>query len=142
MLNERVLRKPEWTEGAWITLADGQSWCFPKPMLREFRPVFSADGLAKFGASLNSFGPGYLARLDALMACEPGIEQIEMVATIGADLLRKNYDLDDDQLGSLLCYVMTDDGELEEDCHDMWQSICNVAAGVAGKPMPAGSASA
>lgn len=143
MLDEKALRRPEWSEGEWIKLGDGGQWCLPKPTLREFRPVFSPDGGAKFaGASLKTFGAGHLSRLDDLLDTEPGVEQIEKVAALGADLIRRNYDLDDEQLGTLLPYVITEAGDLEEECHDMWQSICNVAAGVGRpKPIPSGSAS-
>lgn len=143
MLDERALRKPEFTEGEWLKLGDGQSWCLPKPTLREFRPTFSADGGAKFdGMALKTFGDGHLTRLDDLMETDPGVEQIEKIASLGAILIRRNYSITDEQLGSLLTYVIGPDGDLTDECQAMWQALVNVAAGV-GRPkvIPSGSAS-
>jgi hypothetical protein len=134
MLDEVVLRRPEFVEGERITLGDGREWSFPRPMLREFRPSFSPDGGAKFGpTTFRTFGPGHLSRLDELFASDPGLGQIELVATMAAELLRRNYTLDDDQLGALLTYVQTEAGDLDEASQAMWQSLAGVVAGLSPK---------
>jgi hypothetical protein len=143
MLDEKALRKPEWTEGDWITLGDGQPWSFPKPKLREWRPIFT-EGRAKFSPySFPTHGAGYLLKLDELVNTEAGIEQIAKIATLGADLLRQNYSLDDEQLGVLLSFHLIEEtGEPDETNRQMWRSICDCAAGLGPKSTPAGSESA
>ena len=139
MLDEAALRKEEWADGERIRRGDGQEWTFPRPMLREFRPTFSADGGANFPQTpFITFRPGYLLLLDELIASDKLARQIELIATMAAELLRRNYSLDDESLGKLLCFVHDEardqeDGKQEETNQEMWQALANVVSGMSSK---------
>jgi hypothetical protein len=63
-LDERSLRKPGFSEGSKVTLADGQEWVLPKPRIR-FKPRI-VDGKVEIGGG-SSFGPEFDDKLDILL---------------------------------------------------------------------------
>jgi hypothetical protein len=135
MLNEIALRTPGFVEGVRITLHDGQAWAFPKPKILEVSLDFSGPGRPRFASSapVRSFGVGYFEKLEAALASEEPLDQIQQFAWLASDILRLNYGLSDEDLSDLLPYVVDEvSGEWEPSNRAMWQSIVNVAAGIAG----------
>jgi hypothetical protein len=108
MLDEVRKRKPDLAEhdSVRITFADGQAWAIPKPFL-EIRPAFR-NGIAESAYCCLTYGYP-VDGLVAAVAVLDGIDQIaSVVATIAADLLRRNYDLVGDEFDRLLAYRVDD----------------------------------
>jgi hypothetical protein len=82
-----------------ITLADGQSWYFPRPWL-EIRPIFRA-GKATANTRMLTCGNELDTLLEAIGTEEDGISQAMLILTLGAFLLMRNYDIKDEELGRL-----------------------------------------
>lgn len=107
-LDEKALRKPSFTEGFALILADGQEWTFPPPTLRLF-PVIGEDGSVDVGGR-RSYGD----ELDRMIDIFAGGEEVEdlerMRIQFGAvvRLLDRNYDLTPADYGALLVYVPND----------------------------------
>ena len=72
MLDEKALRKPGFSEGYRVTLADGQEWTLPKPKIR-FKPKV-VDGKVEVGGG-PSFGPEFDQQLDILF----GVVDVEPI---------------------------------------------------------------
>jgi hypothetical protein len=62
-IDERACRKPGYSEGIKVTMADGQQWAIPKPRIR-FKPRI-VDGKVEIGGG-PSFGPEFDDKLDVL----------------------------------------------------------------------------
>jgi hypothetical protein len=131
-LDELALRKPGFSEGYKVTLADGQEWKFPRPRIR-FRPRIGADGRVEVGGG-PSFGPEYDQQLDILFGAveaEP-LEQLRVKFEVAVRLLRSNYDLTDAQLADLVVFEPDDDAGEER-----WDQLSRAIMGIAPKPSPA-----
>lgn len=129
MLNETELRKPEWQEGHWTELADGQKWAFPRPKLK-FKPSF-IDGKIEVGGG-NSFGPEFDGNLDILWGiaeCD-AVEQLRVKFETAVRLLRCNYNLTDAQLSDLLAFEPEDPASKER-----FDAIGRIIRGQAPKPL-------
>jgi len=103
MLNERESRKPGFSEGAKVVLADGQEWTLPKPRL-VFFPARGDDGKYLTRMRL-SYGREYdPVFADAFRAESEGDEEAVVSAkmTLACMLLCSNYELDGDDLAGLL----------------------------------------
>jgi hypothetical protein len=135
VLNERELRRPEFSEGHKAVLADGQEWTFPRPVLR-FRPVRDKD--AKFGMG-GDWGHDleYRRLRDALVDCdqEQTFEMMSLQLQIAANLLLRNYALSDDQLGTLVYFDFDDPANAT-----MWEGLTEVIFASPPKPLADGSA--
>ena len=131
-LDERALRKPGFSEGYGVVLADGQTWIFPKPRIR-FRPKIGADGRVEVGGG-PGFGPEYDQQIDVLYGmteAEP-IEQLRVRFEVAVRLLQSNYELTSDQLSELIVYEAED-----EAAQDQWVQLSRVIMGISPKPSPA-----
>jgi hypothetical protein len=131
-LDEKALRKPTFSEGYKVTLADGQEWTFPKPRIR-FRPRIGPDGRVEVGGG-PSFGPEYDQQMDVLFGvveAEP-IERLRVKFEIAVRLLRANYELSDLDLGELL---ELEPGDAAND--ERWEQITRVVMAISPKPLPA-----
>jgi len=130
-LDERALRKPGFTEGYAVALADGQEWSFPRARIR-FKPVVT-DGRVEVGGG-PSFGPEYDRQLDVLFGVadvEP-IERLRVQFEMAVRLLRVNYALADDDLAELLALEVEDEAS-----EARWEQITEALMGIAPKPSPA-----
>jgi hypothetical protein len=119
MIHEITRRRPSFNpaKSVPVVFADGCTWWLPKPRVT-VRPVF------KNGRTVNVDGRclrfphiGYGDDdIDALLALiaetdDPG-SIVELVATLAAELLRRNYDLSDAELDELLCIRPADPASL------------------------------
>jgi hypothetical protein len=104
MLDEKTLRKPDFSEGPKVALGDGQEWTFPRPWLRLY-PVRDGDGTIGLGGGM-SYGADYEDKLDALIDLgddpDKEYERISIMVGLAAGLLLQNYDLTDRALRRLL----------------------------------------
>jgi hypothetical protein len=131
-LDEKALRKPGFSEGYAVRLADGQEWTFPKPRIR-FRPKIGPDGAVEVGGG-PSFGPEFDQKLEVLYGvteAEP-IEQLRVKFEMAVRLLSANYELTAEQLGEL---IVLEPGDPASD--ERWDQLSRVLMGVAPKPLPA-----
>lgn len=140
---ETEVRKPGWVEGVWITLADDQKWCFPKPVVLPKATKFKRklelgpDGAASLGMPIPIDSDPFFS-LIARMLISEDMDYLNALLNAGAILLRHNYELDDDQIGDLLCFE-TDASDKQTTANgQMWASIRDVAMGVSPKPTPVG----
>jgi hypothetical protein len=132
MLDERSLRKPSFSAGYPVVLADGQAWTFPKPRIR-FRPRIGSDGRVEVGGGAG-FGPEFDASIDVLYGVveTDGIEQLRVTLEMAVRLLRSNYDLTNDDVATLIVYEPNDPEAMER-----WGELERVLIGISPKPLPA-----
>jgi hypothetical protein len=101
MLDERALRKPNFSPGAQVELADGQLWTFPKPKIR-FTPAITGESVSV--QTQASFGPETDDLLDLVWGVVPAppLERLRAKFTVAVRLLLANYNLQPDDLTHLL----------------------------------------
>jgi hypothetical protein len=102
-MDEKALRRPEFSEGPRVVLGDGQAWRFPKPRIRI---VATADesGVMR-GVPRLSHGLDHDRTVAKLFEQGDDSEVFAKVAEqvrLAAVLLRRNYDLTADQLDELI----------------------------------------
>jgi hypothetical protein len=131
MLNEQALRKPGFSEGYEVTLADGQKWTLPKPKIC-FRPKI-VDGKVEIGGG-PSFGPEFDRELDILFGVVDSdpIERLRVKFEMAVRLLSANYDLTPEHYGEL---IVLEPGNATSDSR--WEQLTDVIMGIAPKPSPA-----
>jgi hypothetical protein len=135
MIDEKARRKPGFTPGVGVVLADGQEWTFALPRLR-VTPGRRVDG-SGFHAELGRVGLADYPRWAAIIAGDdpvPNREYWDIRVAAGATLLLANYDLSDDELASLLVWVSADPASEER-----WDRIDDAILGVVPKAEPATS---
>ena len=135
MLDERALRRPEFTEGTRIVLGDGQAWTFPPSWLRLY-PGRGQDGEFTVGGGMG-FGSAYDDLIDRLIDCDPGdtAGRLALQFQMAAALLNRNYELSDRDLRELLVIDLADPA-----CEPRWRQINQVLLGSPPKPSADGSA--
>lgn len=132
-LNEYEKRRPDFQEGVWVTLADGQDWMFRTPTV-QLKPKALEDGSYGFTRAI-SLGPSFRELLDKVMEADPD-EGIPMSACLNLAIpaLRLNYDLTDDELADLL--IWEPDSPASE---EMWGKIIGASTGTyKGKALATG----
>ncbi len=130
-LDEKALRKPEFSEGISLTLADGQEWVLPKPRLR-FKPRI-VNGKVEIGGG-SSFGPEFDDKFDVLFGivdADPA-ERLRVKFEVAVRLLATNYHLQPDDFARL---IILEPGEPESE--ERWDQLCDAIMGIAPKPSPA-----
>jgi hypothetical protein len=127
MSDERAKRKAEFDErnSVWISLADGGRWAFPKPWL-EVHAAFRG-GRAVSTYPVLTYGPELDELVGAIGACRDNAALIIGAATLGAFLLRHNYDLSDEDLDCLFAVRVGDPPSW-----DWAKAVIDVAAGTGG----------
>lgn len=127
MLDETARRRPDFDahHATWITLADGTPWAFPKPWL-EIHATFQG-GRAVGSRPMLTYGPELEELIEAIEGCRDNEALLVGAATLGAYLIRRNYDLDDRDLDRLFAVRAKDPSS--------WQwarELIDVATGTAG----------
>ena len=130
-LDEKSLRKPGFSGGIKVTLADGQEWTLPKPRIR-FMPRI-VDGKVEIGGG-PSFGPEFDDKLDILFGvaeADPS-ERLRIKFEVAVRLLAANYDLKPENFAEL---IVLEPGDPASD--ERWEQLCDAMMGIAPKPLPA-----
>ncbi len=127
MIDERTRRKSGFDERdiAWIVLADGGRWAFPKPWL-EVRASFHS-GRAASARSILTYGRELDELVQAITECRDDAALLIASASLGSYLLGHQYELSDDDLDRLFAVRV---GDL-----DSWEwarSVIEVATGASG----------
>ncbi|WP_020467731.1 hypothetical protein [Singulisphaera acidiphila] len=120
MLDEKFLRKPEFTAGSTVKLGDGQLWTFPKPYLR-MSLARNVDGKLSPVAEY-TYGSDYADALDSWIETEDSHERLGKMLVLAGNLLLQNYDLDERSLRRLISIDEHTDPE-------MWPAINEVLLG-------------
>lgn len=116
MLNETERRRADFAGGAPVKMADGQEWVLAKPLIQF---AYSAGPLG-FNVVLNiTEGDNFnnlMQSVDTALEAGNGDQIVGSQLAIGAALLRRNYDLTDEEMGTLLrfAYGETDGIEANE----------------------------
>lgn len=132
MLNETDLRKPTFTQGRSIELADGQSWTFPQVQTK-FWPAF-ANGKVVVGGG-PTFGPEFDAGRDVLLdENADAMERFRVKFEMAVRLLQKNYELTDDQAAALIVFEPADPRSA-----DRWRALGDVVVGHTSQATTAGT---
>jgi len=131
MLDETVLRKPGFTDGHKVRLADGQEWVFPRPRIR-LKPKI-VDGRVEIGGE-PSFGPEYDDQLDVLFGAVEvdDVERLRVKFEMAVRLLSANYELKPEDYAELIVLEPGEPASMER-----WEQLSNVLLGMAPKPLPA-----
>jgi hypothetical protein len=108
-----------------VVLADGQTWYLPKPWY-VIRPSF-ADG-RMVGCDRLTYGPDLDPLVRRIRAEEDPFLLTYEIMSLGAFLLRRNYDLTDGEIEPLFEYRVGDPAS-----RDMRAAILDVAEGVGPK---------
>jgi hypothetical protein len=127
MTDERAKRKPDFDErnSVWVTLADGAGWAFPKPWL-EVHASFR-DGRAVSSYPVVTYGSELDELVLAVGECRDNAALLIGAASLGAFLLRHNYDLWDEDLDRLFAVRVGDPSSWE------WaQAVIELATGTGG----------
>jgi hypothetical protein len=129
MLDEKSLRRPGFSEGYKVKLADGQEWTFPKPRI-QFRPQLGPDGRVEVGGG-PSFGPEYDHEFDVLFGVVEvdALERLRVKFEMLVRLLTANYRLSADEVAELLVLEPGNDAS-----DQLWDELSNVLMGIAPKP--------
>jgi hypothetical protein len=138
MLDEKSLRRPEFSDGYAVKLCDGQEWVFPKPKMR-FIPRVKPDGSVDIGGK-TSFGPESDKLLEAMfgIGTTDGYEILRAKFEMAVRLLMANYNLKPEDFPELIAYDPEDDAD-----NQLWDELSPVLMGRApGKPSAGGSDSA
>jgi hypothetical protein len=126
-MNELERRKPTFDEAnsVGVTLGDGQKWFVPKPWL-EIRPTFRGVH-ATGNYPVNTYSHEIDDLLEAIAGADDSLEQLSGIASLAAYLLTQQYDLEDADLDTLLCFRLN-----EESSTDWVRQVINVATGRSG----------
>jgi hypothetical protein len=103
MIDEKQHRRPTFDQAnsAPVVLADGQTWWLPKPFLR-LRPKFSGGRAAGYGP-LTTSDPIWNELRQAVNDAGEA-DTLSTIASLGAYMLCRNYDLNDDELTDLFAW--------------------------------------
>jgi hypothetical protein len=108
-----------------VRLADGQDWLVGKPWL-EVHAGFS-NGKADRTWPCLTCGPDLDELVQAMSGCDDNAALLVAAASLGAHMLRRNYDLADEDLDGLFAFRLADP--------DSWNwagAIMDVATGQSG----------
>ena len=134
MIDEVSRRRPDFSPGVSVTLADGQRWHLRRPAIR-VEPVMASGEVTAVLVGLSGV-PDYDDLCAELYGERGGsvVSGWKVRFSIGVILLRGNYSLSDSEYMSLLSWL--------EDCavcRDAWETIVDVFLGVSPKLAPDGS---
>ena len=126
-LDEKALRRPEFSGGVPIRLFDGQEWHFPTPIVEAFVPRRGPDGKTRQALSFD-WGPGYDDLVEAFVSAEYVRDEAVALYDLGFDLLRRNYAVTFDDMRHVLKRFKETDPRHAE-MLATWEAIASVALG-------------
>ena len=146
MIDEKSRRKPDWVEGEWLTLGDGQDWCLPKPVLfarpTRYKRKFGGEKDARqLGRPIALDGDPYFSLMERVAESNDGNVTLELAFEMFVDLIGRNYTLTEDEAADLLPFVGDSDGEQDDDNAELWRDVLDVAMGRGKKACPGGTGS-
>lgn len=108
MLDEPSHRKECFDEAnsAWVKFANGQSFAFPKPWLEVYATFHGGTALAT--RSVLTYGPELDGLVKLLGECRDDGAFLRGAATLGACLLRQQYELSEEDLDQIFCFRLGD----------------------------------
>ncbi len=146
---ELAARRPDWTEGTWIALSDGQEWNFPPTTaIPGYDQVATAAARVALKSimSLVAASPNTVKHVQNAIAGDPaklvetighilGVHQVAYWA--GSTLLKRNYDLTDEDCDRLMPfnYQLADLADPESKLHraiPQTLATCNRIAALSG----------
>lgn len=133
-LDERSLRRPEFDpQSVPIDFPGRGTWYLPRPRVTYRRE--RDEGGNQVTRRIRDFGPEYDSLVEAFNAAKTVEDTVTALFDLASDLIRRNYEIGDDDLYSLLVYeVDVSAGGLPEP----WDSIFRVAATLPPKSNAAG----
>ncbi|MDG3008527.1 hypothetical protein [Paludisphaera mucosa] len=138
-LDEKSLRRPEFTQGFDIRLGDGRQWTFPIAN-RAFYPEIAPEGGFRVKAAA-PYGDDFQRKLERLTLSEEDTpaaneERFDLRLTLAAELLCRNYALDNAALAVLLPFRVNAENGLANP--EMWSEVNYVLQGHAPKARTVG----
>ena len=117
-LDEKALRKPEFTEGVRVTLGDGQEWTLPEYSY-SFYPEYDDSGRIVAGGR-TSYGADADADLDAWLGSAEvaPLDRIAAQMRVASNLLLRNY-----SLGIADLQVLLRKNNAEDASRAMWEAL-------------------
>jgi hypothetical protein len=143
VLNEKQLRRDDFVDGVPVVLTDGQTWTLARPIVFEkpsrFRRkiVTGPDGAKDLGVPVALDGDPYFGKLAELVTTE-GIDHLNCLLDLGARLLARNYNIEEDAIAELLALEHDANGQQAEENREMWATIADTALGISPPPSPVG----
>lgn len=131
-LDEKALRRPDFSQGHEVELWDGQMWTLPRPRL-VFRPILNDNKTVETGC-FPGFGPEYDDKLDILNGVVEvnALDYVSVMFEVLVRLLLANYDLKAEDIQALVVLDMEDEANGER-----WTPIKRAIRGFVPKPLPA-----
>jgi len=126
------LKRPDFTPGREITLADGQKWTFPLPVI-ELVPDDNDAGFKILAAA--GEGDEYGRLYNRWYESDDLIESVGAILGMARILLRRNYALETADLARILRVSLC---EWDEDGKAMFNAVRDVCTGRGPKPSAAG----
>ena len=129
MLDETLLRRPDFQPGVPIRLRDGQNWHFSRPQV-QWRKTRRDDIPGQ--PPRTSVGAAFDDAMSAIDRAETTPERLAGLFALAEAMLLQQYDLTADDLAGLLVYDPADtpDPDLyESENRSAWAAIVDVATG-------------
>ncbi len=140
-IDEMARRRPDFLDGVPVRLADGQQWVLPKPKARF---AFAGDGYSvqlSCGPTITDEDRAYQAAYDAHNAATEADEStfrdiVSAQMRLAGALLRRNYQLSDDELSSLIVFAYD---ETDAAYFEIKETVLSIALGRGAPKASAGS---
>ena len=131
-LDEKALRRPEFSGGVPIRLFDGQEWTFPTPIVEAFVPRRDANGKTRQALSFD-WGAEYDDLIEMFVSAEYVRDEAVALYDLAFDLLRRNYNVTFNDMRHVLKRFKETDPRYPA-MLETWEAIASVAL---GKPVDA-----
>jgi hypothetical protein len=108
MRTEAELRRPDFTGGTPVRLADGNEWSIPRPVIRISPRLDDAGKVAGLSAR-TTFGAEFDDLIRSIQEPPEGANRVTLLLTLAVDLLDKNYTLTPEEKAEVLTFDMGDE---------------------------------
>jgi hypothetical protein len=135
IFDEQAKRRPTFDPDSVPIELSGVVVYFPKPRIT-IRRTHGSNGKSG-GEALRSFGPDYDKLTEALIEAGGDGKSVHDFAValfdLAADLIRRNYDVTEDELDSLLSFDVAEWSRSDTGLPEPWNQIWEVARGIGPK---------